>query len=490
MAIAQHYGCPTDLVDITTDYRTAAFFASTNNETHKKTPVGCIWVFPKMEIERLQHLNLNPPEKLIKMMPKAILTKLIENGGSLLLQLDVPQLSRFNAQCGAFLWDMGGLLKKQLNHACIGIRFEFRHTIDERSIFTGDSGRLFPFPNQLESEIMRILTESKRVDGLPEYHGVIYSAVSDKEGVTKKGLPPQMVDNTKNPLYFPLPDFFTPSFGEYQWMHRVVSQKSFLTKSVNKDIYIECHLPFSEAGALSLVQHILKSIGDNSLTDLLILFYKDEKLYAVPDGDEDVLIDIVITLSNFLYTDVEIAKVVLEWLKMLIFKMDNGYIAKSDLDFEHALFYGYVNDWVAKYYGCRVTKLHLGEANLSSKWRFWLPDNYFFLDSVYQEEFAIFDKSCYEVPKILRKYLESLSDNAEIFLYQHTPQRIMPYETMKKMFIDLFLPQQFAFRRKTDRVYIPDYIDKICLPFFGRELFGFSEIDTESEDDNDSLILV
>lgn len=26
LAIAQHYGCPTDLVDITTDYRTAAFY--------------------------------------------------------------------------------------------------------------------------------------------------------------------------------------------------------------------------------------------------------------------------------------------------------------------------------------------------------------------------------------------------------------------------------------------------------------------------------
>jgi len=49
----------------------------------------------------------------------------------------------------------------------------------------------------------------------------------------------------------------------------------------------------------------------------------------------------------------------------------------------------------------------------------------------------------------------------------------MSYEAMKKMFVDLVLPQQFAFRKISERVYIPDYIDIITFPVFGRKLFVF-----------------
>ena len=62
MAVAQHYGCPTDLIDITTNYRTAAYFAASNNEYHEKTPEGCIWVFTKKDIAELQNiLKTNRP---------------------------------------------------------------------------------------------------------------------------------------------------------------------------------------------------------------------------------------------------------------------------------------------------------------------------------------------------------------------------------------------------------------------------------------------
>ena len=487
LAIAQHYGCPTDLVDITTDYRTAAYFAASDNDKHKDMPQGCVWVFPKGELERLQYMMKTPPEGLFSKMPQELIDKFIENKRSQLLQLDVPQLSRLNAQCGAFLWDMAGILKLQLYHACIGTRLVFKHTFGEKNIFAEDTGRLFPFPNQLESEIMRIFTERKRVDGLPEYFGITDFASQEEEGKLKNGLLPAIVDNAKGSVFFPLPDFFVPSFGEYAWTQRMVSQNGYNMKNIDMKNYIECHLPFSVSGALSLVQHILKSVNDNSLTDLLIIFYKDDAPYSVRDGDEKILINIVITLGNYLYRDIEIAKVVLEWFKMMIFKSNNGYITESELDFEYALVLGYVNDWIAEYYGCRVTKLTLGEGDSTT--RFWLPENYSFLDKKYQNEFAVFDKKCYEIPKFLHKYCEELADNVEIFLYQHKPQRIMPYETMKKMFVELILPQQFAFRRMSEKMYIPDYIDKICLPVFGREMFGITNA-ISNEDDFGAFVMV
>jgi hypothetical protein len=472
-AIAQHYGCPTDLVDITTDYRTAAYFASSNNVDHEKTPEGCVWVFPTEEIERLRDLMETPPEGLLEQLPKGLMDKFIENNRSPLIQLNIPQLSRLNAQSGAFLWDMAGILKLQLYFACIGTRFVFKHTQDEKSIFIKDEGRLFPFPNQLESEIMRIFKERSRFDGLPEYYGIIGNVISEKEGLLKNGLPSRIVDNAKGTVFVPLPDNFTPSFGEYEWIQQTVSQDRYDIKNIDMTNYLECHLPFSVKGTLSLVQHILKSVSDNSLTDLLILFYREGSLLAVHDGDEEILIDIVITLSNYSYSDCEIAEVLLEWLKMLTFKSENGFIPKTEAEFELALNYGYVNDLVSKYYGCRVTKLNLGEGDGMT--RFWLPENYNFLEKEYQAEFLAFDKSYLEMPAIFRDYCEKITDNSQIFLHQHKPKKIMPYDTMKKMFVELILPQHFAFRRIGEKIYIPDYIDKISLPIFGRTMYGITD---------------
>lgn len=42
LAVAQHYGCPTDLIDITGDIRTAAYFATTE-KIKEEHPNGCIW---------------------------------------------------------------------------------------------------------------------------------------------------------------------------------------------------------------------------------------------------------------------------------------------------------------------------------------------------------------------------------------------------------------------------------------------------------------
>jgi hypothetical protein len=473
LAIAQHYGCPTDLVDITTDYRTAAYFAVSENDKHGEMPEGCVWVFPKGELKRLQQMMRTPPKGLLSKIPRELIDKFVENNGSPLLQFDIPQLSRFNAQCGAFLWDMAGILNFQLYYACIGVRLVFKHTYGEKSIFTKDTDRLFPFPNQLESEIMRVLKERKRIDGLPEYFGIINSDVLEKEGILKKGLIKEIVDNTKGSLYFQFPDFFNPSFGEYAWTKQTVSQNKYHFKRIDMENHIEFHLPFSASGMLDIVRHILKSINDNTLTDLLIILHKDNKMYSINDGNKEELINIVITLKNYLYSDVEISDVLLEWSKMLIFRSDNGYITKYELDFEYALVLGYIDGWITKYYGCRVTKLVMSEGDIVT--RFWLPENYRFLDEEYQNEFSEFDKNCHEIPPFLRSYFENLADNAGIFMYQHKPQKIMPYKTMRRMFVELILPQHFAFRRTSEYVYIPDYIDKISLPIFGREIFGISD---------------
>lgn len=473
IAIAQHYGCPTDLVDITTDYRTAAYFASSENKVHEKTSEGCVWVFPIEELERLRDMMQTPPEGLLEQLPIGLVDKFIEINGSPLIQLNIPQLSRLNAQSGAFLWDMAGILKLQLYFACIGARLVFKHTQDEKNIFAEDEGRLFPFPNQLESEIMRVFRERTCVDGLPEYYGKVGTSALEKEGILKNGMFANIVDNTKSTVFIPIPDYFTPSFGEYKWTQRTISQNGYSIKNIDMSNYIECHLPFSVNGALTLVRHILKSVEENSLTDLLIIFNRGNALLMVNEGEEEALIEMVITLKNYLYSDTEIAQVIIELVKMMVFKAERGYVPKTEEEFELSLVYGYVSEWVSEYYGCRATKLLLGEDD-NGRMKFWLPENYAFLEDKYQAEFSAFDKSCFDMPPFIRDYCKKIPSNAEIFSYQHRPQKIMPYDALKRMFVELILPQQFAFRRPGDRVFIPDYIDKITLPVFGRELFGFT----------------
>jgi hypothetical protein len=460
LAIAQHYGCPTDLIDITTDYRTAAYFATT--KTTEK--LGCLWVFTKRDIEELQDILRSNFFGCFNGLSQDLRDKLTDNEYSQLIQIDIPQLSRLNAQGGAFLWDVAGLLKQQLTWRIIGARFVFKHTGNERNAVAKEEIRLFPRPNQLESEIKRIFTET---GGLPKFSGAIELAVSEKEGSLKNGLLSDIVDNAKGKMFFPNPDYFLPSFGEYPWTHRTVTQNDYSTCLMDKEKRVECYLPLNIDGTLKLVEHIFNAVQDNSLTDLLIAFIEGEQIYAINDGDEPILIDIVTTLSNFSYTLNEIAEVVLEWVKIVIFKNKTP----NDWDnMQFALIWGYVGELMCKYYGCRVTKLHINEGDNFT--RLWLPENYSYLEERYQKEFQSFNKSSYSPPKTIKPYLDSLCDNAKIFIYQCRPQKIMTYDNMKKMFIDLILPQHFAFRRVSDMIYIPDYLTKVGLPIFGKTIYG------------------
>jgi hypothetical protein len=467
LAIAQHYGCPTDLVDVTTNLRTAAYFATGKTSE----PLGCLWIFTERDIEELRDIISSDFFGCFSGLNENMKSKLVQNNYSQLMKIDVPLLSRLNAQDGAFLWDVAGLLKQQLTWRVIGTRFVFKHNCDERRSFTEEDVKLFPFPNQLESEIMRIFTETGHADGLPEYTGFIDVSILEREGVLKRGLPAQIVDKAKGTAYFPLPDYFTPSFGEYAWTHRTITSSSMTKKKTNMAKCIECYLPLDVTGVLELVDHILKSVAAENLTDLLIIFYEHDKdnnrtLYSVHDGDEEVLVDIVLTLNNYLYSKEEIAKVVLEWIKIMIFKEINGF---NTISADVAIIDGYVSGWLRKYYKCRIEKLRIYDEMGFT--RFWLPEKYEFLDVIGQNEFNAFDMSCYSPPKMLESYFLELADNAKIFIYQHKPQKILPYENLKNMFIDLILPQHFAFRRVSDRIYIPDYVVKMCLTVFGSKVF-------------------
>lgn len=468
LAIAQHYGCPTDLVDITTSLRVAGYFAASPNNFHQEQPEGCIWVFPESEILFMQETlpafledNDSVSEYIIKALDK--------NKGSLLLKPDILQLSRLNAQKGAFLWDMGGILNELIHICDVGACFVFKHTSNEKDEFSEDECALFPLPNELESEIMRIFTEQSREDGLPEYIGPITSRLNEYMGVSKQGVPKALADRSKNYTELPMPDYFTPSFGEYPWAHRMITCNNVKPNNIDMEQFIQCYLRFDLDGIQDFVKHILTCLESEDLTDYLVFLIDTDKKILYTIEDTRYMVNIVINLNNYTYSQEEIAKVLLEYLRMTVFKQQKQFNPTTNEELEAALIFGQIDNLVKEYYGCSVTKLNLHETG--GHISFWLPENYLFLDSAYLEEFENFDKQCFTPPDFLLDVLKDIPDNARIFLYQHKPQKIISYKCMREMFIRLVIPQLFAFRPPSERLYIPDHIKGITLPYFGRPLF-------------------
>lgn len=471
LAIAQHYGCPTDLVDVTTNIDVAAYFASSENQNHEQNPIGCIWIFTPEDITQLQDFLRNNQEKVFVNASGEIIDNLRQNDWSLLYEIHIPELSRLNAQCGAFLWDLGGSLDHLLNWCIpVGRRFEFNHTENERDAFVELEKRLFPYPNQLESEIMRIFKENSREKGLPSYSGLITKVINEKEGVTKNGLSLDIVDAFgSEPVVLPLPDFFRPDFPPYQWEKRQLNDPSFKEKRINMEKCLHCYLQDDPDGIQQVVDHILEDYRKECLTDYLIaVFYLSQKaILSVPDAIP--IIDMVVNLSNYGYTNFEIARVLQEYFRLEFFKRKEDFTPASDEERLLAIIAGKVEALTAQYYGCKVTKLYISDGQ--EHMPFWLPESYEFLDAPYLDAFSQFDKTKRPVSALFEDTFAELPDNVQIFLYQHQLPYIMPYQNMKEIFIRFYLPQLYAFRTGAERILIPDYLTSITLPYFGRVLY-------------------
>lgn len=468
IAISQHYGCPTDFVDVTTSLRVAGYFAALDNDAQEFQSEGCIWILTKSDIEFMN--GLIPYAINFDDIPDYMTSFLKKQKGNLLVCPEIPQLSRLNAQKGAFLWDMGGSLQEQINFSGIGVRLVFKHTLNEKEDFAKEETLLFPLPNQLESEIMRIFTSTKRdKNGLPEYSGIIKRLLNEMSGVSKHGLPKDITENFSNVMAIPFPDFFSPSFSEYVWEKRMISINNAKPNNINTNEFFTLIVDFDIFGMVEMVDYILQCYVNETLTDYVFIF-KDTK-HKILGALEDTkyCVDIIITLNNYLYTISEIAEVVLEYYKMLFFKNQMGFFTNNDSELVDSLITKQVDDILLKYYGCPVTKLNIYETGEYIS--FWLPATYSVLDEMCETEFNNFNKCCFDPPDFLKDAFSEIPINAQVFMYQHDPRKIISYQNIKQMFIKLILPQQYAFRPSYEKLYIPDHIKAISLPYFGRPIY-------------------
>jgi hypothetical protein len=130
-----------------------------------------------------------------------------------------------------------------------------------------------------------------------------------------------------------------------------------------------------------------------------------------------------------------------------------------------------------KYCGCKAPLVYLSDGDKNNKFKVFLPETYSLLEGQCEAEYNAFDKSAITIPSLFESYVEGLGENAKFSLYQSYPQKIISYERIKRLFLDVILPQQFSFPRG-QRIYIPDYISTMALGFIGRDRrhsAGFTE---------------
>jgi hypothetical protein len=366
-------------------------------------------------------------------------------------------LSRLNAQSGSFILDFRGILNKIIIKNNIGIRLVFKHTKDEKTLFDKDKVKLFPFPNQLETEIMRIMTEESRKNGLPIYYETVQNIVGEKEGELINEIPTFAYKKGFKAESIPFQDLFIPSFGGYKWEKRKINDFNYKPIEVDKKHCTDVFIPLTLESVLELVEHIINAIKSESLCDYLVMLRFNEKTYVMQD--EQFFIESVSTLMNYQYAPSEIAEVLLEIFKIAIFIMNEYDGNMSNLG-RFA--------W-EKYYGCKSPIIYLSDGDKYNKYKLFLPETYTLLEGQCEEEFNAFDKSEINIPELYKSYIDELGENARVLLYQSYPHKIISYEKIKKLFLDIVLPQQFFFPHG-QRIYIPDYICTMGLAFMGREV--------------------
>jgi hypothetical protein len=375
LAVAQHYGCPTDLVDVTSSFMTACYFASSEDSYHAEHPIGCVWIFTPSDLELMRMVMEISPEGTFAEVSEEIKAQLEGTDYNQLIQVDIPELSRLNAQQGSFLWDLGGVLNSQITKNHIGVRLSFHHTDGERIVFEGYESTLFPFPNQLEVEIMRILREKSRINKLPQYYGLINTALLEKKGILFDGVPKEFVNVSDQKIYIDYSYYFVPSFGGYAWEKHLIKKENYKPVIIDLCKITNFIVQLNFDNVIELVEHIKNAIEIGEVYDYLVMIIHNEQLYAFTD--QNFFIDIVNTLQHYEYSKNEIADVLIESLKISIFRQSNKYEYRSKM--------------LKDYYQCDVTKLEAFSDMILI--HFYLPSNYEFLDDLCKNEFNHFDKS-------------------------------------------------------------------------------------------------
>lgn len=430
MAIAQHYGYKTDLIDFTKNIDVAAFFATDgiNDNDKLKDGYGVIWRISEKEIKEIANLIKIFLNYLNETVDQQCLKYLTSHEYNPFIEVSIPELSRINNQQGVFMWDIHDIITEfYLKNKKPNFRFRQNGNVYSNSNL--NQSLIYPKPNSLELEIMRYeypknVTEFKKSD--------LYKQLSKNSIVLKENK--NVISN------------YIDKIIAYDWSSELGNIGTHFPMKIETNTNVEFIDNYDEHTILKVIE---KNINDISEGIITYIDFKEEPLNKVIN--EEVIS--VLKYSNYSSKEIfYIINAILEQYK----KAKNLNLVR---DFNAFISRYYDESFLKKLYEEELLYISMADINGVQSYAY-IPYNLIKIKMKLMkskiQQMIINDEN---VLKQIKNY-----DEWNLFLiFNQNPQKIFEFEEIKDIFLKYILPYQFICRRKNTAIYVPTYL-KILGP--------------------------
>lgn len=401
LAIAQHYGYKTDLIDFTTNIEVAAYFATYGIEKNTEFKYGYLWRITEKEIEEIKDyfkiiFENFPSENCFN---KELIEEIKNNNYNPFFEISIPQLSRMNNQKGVFLHDLFGIFTEYWFKERKP-DYKFKHDGQIYSSETINKDVIYPKPNVLEMEIER-------------FKSVEAANILKKSDIYNK--------STKVTIE-PVKSITAEYLKENKWTKDFVGSSNIYETKIKKSIKEKINLRNDDKkleGIINKNRNNIKS-GARILVDT-----EDEKL-------DNLINEAIEILVYYHYTGSEIKKVIKN-ISSLYY--ENGSIGNNKLKWKIGIKDSFGTESYA-YIPYKTINKIIGKKRIEIK------------------------NNCKStVSNELMKLLDE-KNTWNLFLdLNRVPKKVFTFSEIKEIFVEFILPYQFVNRSREFRIYIPTFLE-------------------------------
>ena len=397
LAIAQHYGYKTDLIDFTTSIDVAAFFATYNTSNDSEDKHGYIWRISSLDIEIMKLIaeaviEQNAECKIYTENDEREFTRMKNEKLGPFISYEIPGLSRMNNQKGIFLWDLHEIFTE---HFLKGRSADFKFEHDG-TVYSEDCIKniIFPEPNALEHQII-CFKSAEAIDA--------FFKIKD-----------ELIQNT---FTLQTPDSIAEKYlTDNKWEIDCDSTN----KRFQQEKKYETHKKVDLINNQEVIINIIKANRDNiELGKKILIDYEDEIL-------AQKINEAINTLIYFSYTNKEIETIIIRMI-FLYNNMENEQTIEIEMEDS-----------------CGTTS----KAQIPIK----------IIDEKMNRIKKEIKRNNNNIPSNLERLLKSDSINLLIDLRKF-PKKVFSQKEINDIFVNYVVPYQFICRPEGYRIYLPSNLE-------------------------------
>lgn len=425
MAIAQHYGYKTDLIDFTKSIDVAAFFATdgVNVNDEIKESYGVIWRISENDVKEITEIIKLILNNSREKDGNRILKYLSDHDYSPFIEVSIPEMSRINNQQGIFLWDIHNIVtnfylkSKKPN-------FRFKHDGKVYSNKFINQSLIYPKPNSLENEIIRYEYSKSVMDfqDSNRFREFLKSAI--------------ILEENNNII-----SDYIDKLVTYEWSSEFGSINSHFSMKIEKNKIIK--YDYEKNTILKVIEKNIDEITEGITT---FIDFEEESLNNLINNE---VID-VLKYSN--YSPKEILFIILEILDQ--YKKAKNLTLVSDFEFFKTNYRK--SSFLEKLYEEELLYISFSDKNGVQSYAY-IPYNLIKIkmnliknniQKLIMNDFSTIEK------------LENYDDFNIFMSFNRNPQKIFEFDEIKNIFIKYILPYQFICRNRNARIYVPTYLKR------------------------------